>query len=357
MYCCVDCFQDSEVKNIISTNNQIGDCNFCGKKNEYIIDVNNTILHDMFDGLLNIYSVIPPKIRNKIPSSDLNIIKRLQNDWSVFNLSEKKALSLLRNICHDKVKSNPQLFTHPVYLPETQNESFLEEHSILYQSQWDSFVREIKQINRFHLHNNINLQCLDLLDKFFTRTIHKKKFFYRSRICMKNRKYPIKQMGAPPRDLNYAGRINPKGISVLYLSDEIKTAMLESRARKFDKVTIGKFITTKEMRVFSFLFLDKLSPFLLNDLITIYYVNKEILRKICTEIAKPLRRFDSDLDYLPTQYITEYLKKNGFDGIEYYSTIKNHGVNYGIFSQHKVECIKTDLYKIVDIDYHTHPTL
>lgn len=38
------------------------------------------------------------------------------------------------------------------------------------------------------------------------------------------------------------------------------------------------------------------------------------LTELSKEIAKPLRRSDSTLEYLPTQYISEFVKSQGYDG-------------------------------------------
>ena len=32
MNCCVECFQDVQIRKIIATNNEIGNCDFCGQK-------------------------------------------------------------------------------------------------------------------------------------------------------------------------------------------------------------------------------------------------------------------------------------------------------------------------------------
>ena len=77
----------------------------------------------------------------------------------------------------------------------------------------------------------------------------------------------------------------------------------------------------------------------------------EIIRKIGDEIAKPMRRFDKDLDYVPTQYICDYVKHLGYDGIKYKSTLMEDGVNYAIFDQRKFECVNVDVVTIENVQY------
>ena len=72
--------------------------------------------------------------------------------------------------------------------------------------------------------------------------------------------------------------------------------------------------------------------------------------KLEDELSKPHRRHDSDLDYLPTQYVSEFIKSMGFDGIEYKSSLYPEGYNLAIFNTEKFECKKVELYDIKTID-------
>jgi len=76
------------------------------------------------------------------------------------------------------------------------------------------------------------------------------------------------------------------------------------------------------------------------------------LKLISQEIAKPLRRHDSELDYLPTQYISDYIKSQGFDGVEYMSTMREGGFNLAVFAcNNSFSCTKTTVYRIKSISY------
>ena len=67
-------------------------------------------------------------------------------------------------------------------------------------------------------------------------------------------------------------------------------------------------------------------------------------------MAQPLRRFDSELDYLPTQYICEYIKFIGFDGVEYGSAMNKGGINIAIFDDSKFECVDLEVVEIKKIE-------
>jgi len=346
--CCENCFNDQEIKNIIRSYKKKGNCEVCGSKDSFICDTN--LLSDIFDELLNIYTPVsmldsPTPIKNQ-----LMLQEALYRGWNVFNLESENIQILISEICQEKLKDIPELFNSPVTIPELADVNYLIEHSILYNTNWEDFVDEIKYKNRFHLINKVNLGILSRFFEYFSVTYPKGENFFRARQTESSIPLPPEQMGAPPKEKNSAGRANPKGISVLYLSNDLDTTIFESRARVFDYLTIGTFELKKDITIISFRALDTVSPFLLGD-ITEYAINKENLSKISHEIAKPLRRRDSDLDYLPTQYLTEFIKSKGFDGIEYKSTICPEGYNLAVFDETKLNCIGTKLYEITSLKY------
>jgi hypothetical protein len=82
-----------------------------------------------------------------------------------------------------------------------------------------------------------------------------------------------------------------------------------------------------------------------------YAINIEHLKLISQEIAKPLRRNDSVLDYLPTQYISDYIKSQNYDGVEYISSMCENGFNLAVFDESVFKCTKTTVYDIKSLSY------
>ena len=97
---------------------------------------------------------------------------------------------------------------------------------------------------------------------------------------------------------------------------------------------------------------EKLSPFFLPDFDIIdFVINIEIIRKIGEEIAKPMRRFDKKLDYVPTQFICDFVKYLNFDGIKYKSTLSDSGINYALFNADNFKCTKVSMCKVNSIKF------
>ena len=160
-------------------------------------------------------------------------------------------------------------------------------------------------------------------------------------------------MGPPPANLATAGRANSNGISCLYLASDEITTLHEIRARDLDRISIGRFEARYDLRLIDLAELDKISPFRVSDVFTFEWLalNIPILKKINNEIAKPLRRQDSDLDYLPSQYIADFIKSLGYDGIRYKSTLNRDGMNYAIFDKKKLKCIDVKHIQVMGVTF------
>ncbi|WP_228402509.1 RES domain-containing protein [Chryseobacterium sp. RU33C] len=60
-----------------------------------------------------------------------------------------------------------------------------------------------------------------------------------------------------------------------------------------------------------------------------------------------MRRYDSELDYIPTQFICEFIKIfTGVQGIKFRSSVHITGNNLVIFNQELMECISVKKVKI-----------
>ena len=153
-------------------------------------------------------------------------------------------------------------------------------------------------------------------------------------------------MGPPPSGKRKSGRVNPEGIGVLYLTSDESTALREVRASAFDFVTVGKFKLRKDIRV-----VNKISPAVLSCSIESLAANIKTFSDIAKEIAKPLRRNDSSLEYLPTQFITEFIKSKGYAGVAYTSTMGTGGTNIAVFDESLFDCISVHVVEINSIDY------
>ena len=350
MNCCIHCFEDKEIQDRIRSLKQKGTCNFCGHEDSYIYDINSKdrSLIDDFEGLLDIYST-GDSLPDNYPKEYLSLLKdELCDTWNIFKVDKQKAYLIVTEICSARYEENPAIFDSSIGVAEIVDADYLEKHSILKTYSWDDFVKEIKIKNRFHT-EHINKKALELFCSYTMKSYKEGDVFYRARISDEGG-YEINQMGAPKSFQASAGRANPEGISCLYLSSDVETTLNEVRAGVHDFVTVGKFILRKDIDVVDFKNIHNISPFLELDF-TQHAINKRNLIKIGDEIAKPLRRSDSFLDYLPTQYISDFIKSKGYYGIEFKSTMCMDGYNLAIFNETLFECIEVEVRKIESLQY------
>lgn len=337
--------------------NKKGDCGTCGKRNVYIYDteeVNDDIIQ-AFDELLDIYTP-SSSLPIEFPRNKLNLLENeLFENWSIFNIERNKIYTLIVNICKDRYRENPAIFKEPVGILASEQEEYLMENSILKNYEWENFVEAIKDENRFHT-DYFNKEVLNSFLKYAGKTYKKGSIFYRARIS-DIEGLAIKDMGAPPKELALDGRVNASGISCLYLSADSETTIHEIRAGTHDYVTIGHFILEEDIFVVNLVNLHQISPFLTTPEIdfTKHAINRRHLEKIGVEIAKPLRRQDSPLDYIPTQYISDFIKSKGYQGIEYKSTMLENGRNLAIFNEELFKCSEVSVVKIKEINYKPVP--
>lgn len=215
---------------------------------------------------------------------------------------------------------------------------------------WAEFSESIKHTNRF-FSSNFNADVFSSFLTMVQKTYEKDTNFYRARISPNVEGFGTENMSVPPIEKRTAGRVNPDGIGVLYLSTDDKTVLNETRVTAYDYVTIGTFKNKRPLRVANISEISRVSPFLYNDEFERFALNRKVFQEMAYEIAKPIRRNDSPLEYLPTQYIAEFVKSEGYDGVEYESTLREGGINLALFDESLVECIGVKTVEITNVKY------
>ena len=359
MIFCEYCFRDRELASIINSvsSANIGECPVCHHQMAHLYDTSiQTDLTPYFEKLLNIYtpSTMLPDTYPKTETRSL--IDDLKERWNIFSdISRIHIYGILKAVCEELYENSSELFNSTVGIPELYDNKYLKDHALLKNNDWDAFVEEIKTKNRFHS-KLINFDILEKYCSFIRKTYKAGSLFYRARISDRSG-YPVSEMSAPPAGRSSEGRANARGITCLYLASDIDTTLHEVRAGVFDYVSVGTFRLKKDITVVNLRAITEISPFVEGLECLDHAINKQHLEKINTEMSKALRRSDSTLDYVPTQYIVDFIKSidhNGvqeYDGIEYNSTTNPGGYNLAIFTPALFECIAVDVYDIEKLQY------
>lgn len=338
MNCCVECFHDTQIRTMITANGEEGDCDFCGKRNVSIYSVDKqSDLSDLISEVLSMYE-----------ESDEGepLFSLVINDWGIFERSLASSPDLVAAFCTTIFGNDGYAHNVDVRIPH----DYIEKYGIFSGHTWGEFSDVIKTKNRFC---NGYFKA-DQFVSFLSYSIIKYPRgteFYRARICSNKCGYGKEEMNAPPLGKRKPGRVNPEGIGVLYLTSDERTALNEVRASAFDFITVGTFRLLKDIKVVNISGLNDISPVLYSSGLESLAANTKIFGDIAKEIAKPLRRNDSPLEYLPTQYITEFIKSKGYSGVAYTSTMGTGGDDIAVFDESLFECTTVHNVEIKKVDY------
>jgi hypothetical protein len=326
---CKNCFSDRELIGFITSQSKFDNCSFCNHKNVECLLIDE--LFDFFKELLDNFkkSDIGETLKSKI-----------QGNWSLFS-----SLDIAYNILNHVIANTDTEIT-------SADEKVEFSSAILDNvNYWDKLKTQLIWESRY-------LTDIDYLtdelgwDGFFGSkiTLSKGTKLYRARIHHSSSEpaYTNEKMYCPPKDKATAGRANPAGIPFLYLSDNDKTVLYEIRASYLDEVSIGTFMIKEEIA----------NEIIISDFtesVTIFHPSRVserikstlLKQKISADLSKPMRRYDSELDYIPTQFICEFIKVyTGVHGIKFRSSLHTTGNNVVIFDQEIMRCIEVVKAKI-----------
>lgn len=334
MNICKDCFLDEELRSEINANAVIdGKCDVCGKEGK-VMDFAE--FYDFFTSLLELYS---PTV-----NSNKTIVDIIQDEWHFF-----KDKDVTKVLLSDVIVTNNIGYSITDFVNYT--DEICDRIAV-----WDRLKTSVKENSRFFTNMDEFAQYNYLTAG---KSLHVGQKLYRSRITpVGQKKIKCDKMGCPPKELATAGRANPIGIPYLYLSDSAKTTYFEVRAVYLDKLSVGTFRIERELKLIDFVYDVNLflsyndSNISLKETI----IKKKVIEAISSDLSKPLRRYDSEIEYVPTQLICEYCKRivdsegATADGITFESSLHKGGRNYVLFDESAAKCIRVDSHEITKID-------
>ena len=330
MLCCPECFGDAGLRDQIipQRSSRTGTCPTCGSKNQPLLPARE--LADYFELLLTIYHKV---------DNGKSLVEWLSADWSLFhnpNVSNAQAQVLLGEIFDDG-----EIVRGQFGLSESCHTDSLE--------QWHALTDELKNANRYFPNSVIDTKRLEVhLSHLILRDGEKPNIWYRSRIEKDGQKIPIDKMGAPPAKLASSGRANPVGIPYLYLGSTVETAICEVRAQPGEIVCVAKFVLDDDLKIVDLRAPKTLiSPFLEEDEGSIALLRGDIdfLELLGKELATPIVPDSAAINYIPSQFLCEFIKKCGFDGVAYRSSM-SRGMNVALFRPGAANGQSVEEYKV-----------
>jgi len=323
MKCCPECFGDRGLRHnifpLLAT--EKGTCSFCAMENQALL--NPKQLQDYFELLVSAYR---PDANGKL------LVHWFRHDWGLFMhpiMNDAKAKELLAEVLDDG-----DIVRKPFLPSEIVDKDRL--------SEWEKLREELMYRNRFFPDVELDEERLkNLLSHLSVTAGEVPDVWYRARIKTEDAPFPIEKMGAPDKRIAGHGRANPAGIPYLYLGSNPKTAVSEIRPHTGEKACVADFRTPAppELKLVDLRQPRRtVSPFLLADALDIQKMRNDLpfLERLGLELTTPVLPQAAAVDYTPSQFLCEFIKQCGYDGVIYRSSVSD-GMNLALFYPQKAQ--------------------
>lgn len=212
------------------------------------------------------------------------------------------------------------------------------------------FLKDFIDEIQYHNRNPKDTKALELLDNLSTnpeRVIVDNTLLYRCRVIQDMKKinkepnffgYGKKDSFVPPASVTRDLRANYRYIPYLYAANHPYTALVEVRPRLGANVSVATIRTKQKITLLDFSLASipsKMTEPKLN-----------LFADLSMLFSKPVTSDDDIIDYIPTQYIAEYAKRLGYDGIAFRSSLTPE-----LEDQYLIEHRDLDRYNVVIFNY------
>lgn len=355
MDCCENCFDDEYIKQFIVDDNNKSDCDYCGSSGVFVADTSE-VGQFIREGLTRAYEKVDDSgvywdSEEKAYTEGEHACDLLIDTHCIFSdaVADKRQ-ELLDDLLSDSGPSYSDIKDGDVddldgglallvlrgkYVAPDENK---------YEFSWNTFKYMVKHYARFFDFEKAFFNRTELiapiceLFKEVTQNLPAGTTLWRARIVRKS-ELPEqadkirKEIGPPPILDAKNNRMSPAGISYFYLSDSELTCIAEVKPNVGQSVWLGNFITTKDLKLLD---LTDIPDYIPDNIFSPDYDHDKnwasfFMDSFANEISRPVPEGVDYLNYVPTQVLTEYIRKKGYDGIKYKSSQHSSGCNYTLF--------------------------
>ena len=364
MYCCKHCFEDNEIINFIIKHGQIGKCDYCNQDDTMIIETEK-LGSFIRDGFFRAYDHVED-FTGAMWDSDDKCYRDAQGDEGGFSLiyilgSKERIFSLhntiesSRELLQDLMNDSGLSFKDRMdgcvdHLSDIESCQFVKRNS-LYGMEiiseniaWESFKETCKYFNRYfdlspESSREALLCSLKTLFKYMETIVDSGTDLYRVRNFSFSNDTNItevhhyQELAPAPKNYSTNNRMSPAGISYMYLATDLKTCIKETHLNEKDSFIAGKFSTRRPLKILDLSFIPKIPTVSIfsNEYNHDWTWIQEFVRDFSNEISKPISSEEKDIEYIPTQILSEYIRKLGYEGIKFESSVNRNSYNIVLF--------------------------
>lgn len=337
MRCCANCFGDRDLTEIVlARSSEKGRCSYCASDNVALLESKQ--LADYFILLNAIYE---PSYEGRL------LVELFKEDWNLFDhaaMTVAAAKSLLADVLDDGE------IVRKLFVPSARYQSDA-------LGRWEQLRDELMYKNRYFPEAQMNMGRLEeLLENLVASEVQV--VWCRARMQIEDKPFAFDEMGPPPQRLASHGRANPSGIPYLYLGSTAATAVSEIRPHTGEVACVALIEIPSDLRIIDLRNPRKhVSPFRLEDEDEIGFMRADIafLERLGEELTRPVLPQGAAIDYVPSQYLCEFIKKCGYSGVIYRSSVSD-GINLALFDpsvaaiksieQHRVTRVSVDVDRL-----------
>ncbi|MBA4071456.1 MAG: hypothetical protein C0497_06405 [Gemmatimonas sp.] len=208
---------------------------------------------------------------------------------------------------------------------------------------WNHFAKELRLRNRYVVRDMAYFERLVDETLATEAVLPKDAVLFRARMLDSERTsekspYGRMEMGAPSAAKATSGRLNPQGISCLYLADTPNTAISEVRPFVGAVVCVATLTTLRDLRILDLSGAD------------VRRGRSPTMRALSRTLARPVHQ-DDGLAYIATQFLAETLKSKGVDGLQYASALQEGGRNVALFNPRSARVDQVRVVEVRRVEY------
>jgi hypothetical protein len=338
MSCCVECFDEPEIKEFIEALEEVGDCDYCDSKGIYIAETSE-VADFILEGVERVYEDAVEHVGFDSSEGGYQLtttsIADILEGWGIFSERLDDPTDLLRDFNFDDV---PYVRQDP-YGPVSGGEEAI--------TNWEEFCERVKRHQRFTIlvpppsesdlmpgdepPSAFVAEMARWMNQELVNVVVPGVTIYRARIVRGVEQFGNADLTSPPSSAACNNRMSPAGISFFYGALDIDTAIAEVRPSVGDRIAVASFEVCRNLGVLDFSIIpEPTSPFSDSFAFRFEEFILPFLEHFAEEISKPIRVDDALINYVPTQVFTEYLRfstdgDGPLDGLVYGSSMRNGG--------------------------------
>lgn len=341
---CADCVEDEFLKSLIKDSSDVDTCDYCRHQSGDAIAAPTEVIMKAIAAAVYYYFNDPTNAG--VPwEGGASAIEPIETGDVLMSIGLD---------CHDDLFENiEKAFINEAWVPAAGGHwSSSHPHEEL-SSSWGSFVDAVKHKTRYFFTNlkseepgeyppaGILKKIGELVDKLALISrlpVGMRLYRVRERGNSESWELVAKEIGPPPCEKARAGRMNPAGISYLYLAQERETALAEVLSGPPCTAACAEFLVSSEVTVIDLCQIHTLPSIFDNDLRDVRE-GLLFIADFAETISEPVRKDGGEhVDYVPSQVVSEFFAKvlgdklaKGIHGMVYPSAVQPGGRNVVLF--------------------------